>query len=74
LNIEELVKSPKFRHACEGRHPELLEKLDSRLRGNDVKERFKTFYEIINIGIWNLFGPILRSGGACYFRFIRIRV
>jgi hypothetical protein len=27
-----------------------LKTLDSRLRGNDVKRRFKTFYETINIG------------------------
>jgi hypothetical protein len=26
-----------------------LKTLDSRLRGNDVKGRFKTFYETINI-------------------------
>ena len=32
-----------------------LKTLDSRLRGNDVKGRFKTFYESINIGIWDLF-------------------
>jgi hypothetical protein len=24
-NIDKLIKSPKFRHACEGRHPELFE-------------------------------------------------
>ena len=29
-----------------------LKLLDSRLRGNDVKGRFKTFYETINIGRW----------------------
>jgi hypothetical protein len=23
--LDKLVKSPKFRHACEGRHPELFE-------------------------------------------------
>ena len=27
-----------------------LKTLDSRLRGNDAKRRFKTFYETINIG------------------------
>jgi len=27
-----------------------LKTLDSRLRGNDVKGRFKTFYETINVG------------------------
>ncbi len=40
-----------------------LKTLDSRLRGNDVKGRFKTFYETINVGsfamldieIWNLY-------------------
>ena len=25
FNIDKLAKSPKFRHACEGRHPELFE-------------------------------------------------
>ena len=25
INIDNLVKSPKFRHACKGRHPELFE-------------------------------------------------
>jgi hypothetical protein len=24
-NIDKLVRSPKIRHACEGRHPELFE-------------------------------------------------
>jgi hypothetical protein len=24
--IDRLVRSPKFRHACEGRHPEIFEK------------------------------------------------
>jgi hypothetical protein len=24
FNVDKLVKSPKFRHACEGRHPELF--------------------------------------------------
>jgi len=28
-----------------------LKTLDSRLRGNDVKERFKTFYETIKIAL-----------------------
>ena len=27
--------------------------LDSRLRGNDVKGRFKTFYETIKIGVYS---------------------
>jgi hypothetical protein len=25
IKIEKLAKSPRFRHACEGRHPELFE-------------------------------------------------
>ncbi len=25
IKLDNLVKSPKFRHACEGRHPELIE-------------------------------------------------
>ena len=29
-----------------------LKTLDSRLRGNDAKGRFKTFYEAINVGNW----------------------
>ena len=57
LKTEILVKSPKFRHApaCAGagsakagiqKH---LKTLDSRLRGNDVRKRFKTIYETIKI-------------------------
>jgi hypothetical protein len=45
INIDKLVKSPKLRHACEGRHPELFENtgfpplpsLEQALRANDVK-------------------------------------
>jgi len=33
MKVDRRVKNLKFRHACEGRHPELFEKLDSRLRG-----------------------------------------
>ena len=55
-NTDKLVKSPKFRHACGGRHPELFENtgfpplpsLGQALRGNDAKGRFKTFYGTIN--------------------------
>jgi hypothetical protein len=25
LNFDRLLKSPKFRHACEGRHPKIFE-------------------------------------------------
>ena len=54
-NFDKLVKSPKFRHACEGRYPELFENtgfpplpsLGQALRGNDAKGRFKAFYETI---------------------------
>jgi len=28
-----------------------LKRLDSRLRGNDKKERFETFHEYISIGV-----------------------
>jgi hypothetical protein len=49
INIDGLVKS---RHSRAGGNPEfgkLSKRLDSRLRGNDGKGRFQTFYEIINI-------------------------
>jgi len=59
FDVDKLVKSPKFRHACEGRHPEVFENtgfpplpsLGQALRGNDAKGRFKTFYETINVGL-----------------------
>jgi len=51
LNLDKLVNSPKFRHACEGRHPELFKKLVSRLRGKDAKGRIKTYYKAINFGL-----------------------
>jgi hypothetical protein len=38
-----------------------LKILDSRLRGNDAKGDFKTFYETINIG--NLTDRIIRAKG-----------
>ena len=43
-----------------------LKILDSRLRGNDAKRGFKTFYETINIrrSIFSLFQP----GGVSYER------
>ncbi len=52
-----LVKSLKFRHApaCAGAGSakagiqKYLKTLDSRLRGNDVRRLFKTFYESIKI-------------------------
>jgi hypothetical protein len=65
--IDELVKSPKFRHApafARAGSAKLvpdsdqgagiqnyLKTLDSRLRGNDVKGHFKTFYESIKIAL-----------------------
>jgi hypothetical protein len=39
-----------------------LKILDSRLRGNDAKGDFKTFYETINIG--NLTDRIIRAKGG----------
>ena len=55
--IDELVKSPKFRHApafagagsAKAGIQNYLKTLDSRLRGNDAKGRFKTFNEAIKI-------------------------
>ena len=41
--VDKLVKSPKLRHACEGRH--------------DVKGRFKTFYETITVGQFKFICP-----------------
>jgi len=40
---DKLVKSPKFRHACEGRHPETFENTG----------RFKTSYETIRYEFQN---------------------
>jgi hypothetical protein len=56
--IDELAKSPKFRHApafagagsAKAGIQNYLKTLDSRLRGNDVKGHFKAFYESIKIG------------------------
>jgi hypothetical protein len=55
--IDELVKSPKFRHApafagagsAKAGIQNYLKTLDSRLRGKDVKGCFKTFCETIII-------------------------
>ena len=43
-----------------------LKTLDSRLRGNDAKGRFKTFYDNIKIEmlIWNRFTSYLKHQGA----------
>jgi hypothetical protein len=45
-----------------------LKTLDSRLRGNDVKRRFKTFYESIKVNI-GLFLKDLKS--KYYFRQVK---
>ena len=53
--FDKLVKSPKFRHApafagagsAKAGIQNYLKTLDSCLRGNDIKGRFKTFYETI---------------------------
>jgi Ca2+-binding EF-hand superfamily protein len=55
LKFDKLVKSPKLRHApafagagsAKAGIQNYLKTLDSRLRGNDAKGRFKTFYETI---------------------------
>jgi hypothetical protein len=55
--IDKLVKSPKFRHApafpgagsAKAGIQNYLKTLDSRLRGNDAKGRFKIYYETINV-------------------------
>jgi hypothetical protein len=57
-NLDKLAKSPKFRHApafagagsAKAGIQNYLKTLDSRLRANDAKGRFKTFYEPINLG------------------------
>ena len=52
-----------------------LKTLDSRLRGNDVKGRFKTFYETINIDdatLYRLDWPLAARGGA-YMKLHKIR-
>ena len=56
--IDKLVKSLKLRHApasagagsAKEGIQNYLKTLDSRLRGNDVKGRFKTYYETSLIG------------------------
>ena len=44
-----------------------LKTLDSRLRGNDVKGRFKTFYETIKITLQMIFGIEI---GSTFFQAI----
>jgi hypothetical protein len=54
-NFDKLLKSPKFGHApafagagsAKAGIQNYLKTLDSRLRGNDVKGRFRTFYVAI---------------------------
>jgi hypothetical protein len=43
-----------------------LKTLDSRLRGNDVKGRFKTFYETINLGFKQFHSG--KEGNCQWFR------
>jgi len=38
LNLDKLVNSPKFRHACEGRHPELLKNWFPAFAGRTPKD------------------------------------
>jgi len=40
--------------------------LGSRLRGNDAKGGFKTFYETINNGFWLPFHRVPRPEGRAY--------
>ena len=57
LRIDMLAKSPKFRHAPASAGAgsgkagiqKYLKTMDSRLRGNDVRRRFRTIYETIKI-------------------------
>ena len=58
INLDKLAKSPKYRHApasagagsAKEGIQNYLKTLDSRLRGNVVKGRFKTYYETSLIG------------------------
>jgi hypothetical protein len=55
ITFDKLVKTPRFRHApafagagsAKAGIQKYSKTLDSRLRGNDAKGRFKTFYEAI---------------------------
>jgi hypothetical protein len=59
-NIDNLVKTPGFRHApafagagsAKAGIQKYLKTLDSRLRGKDAKGRFKTFYETIKYSMF----------------------
>ena len=65
-NIDNTVKSPKIHHApafteagsAKAGIQNYSKTMDSRLRGNDVKGRSKTFYESINIERYTLSHPI----------------
>jgi len=48
FNVDNLVKSPKSVMPAKAGIQNYLKILDSRLRGNDVKGRIKTFYDTIN--------------------------
>ena len=56
-----------------------LKTLDSRLRGNDVKGRFKTFYETIDIqrsmlGVRRSICSLFRPGGVSYEAYLHNEV
>jgi len=48
--IDGLVKSPSLVTPAKAGVQNLLNFLDSRLRGNDRKRLFRTFYELVKIG------------------------
>jgi hypothetical protein len=45
-----LVKSPKLRHASEGRHPELFKNTGSRLRVNDAQDALRPSKKASSLG------------------------
>ena len=50
FNIDKLVKVRNSVMPTKAGIQNYLKTLDSRLRGNDAKGHFKTFYETINVG------------------------
>jgi hypothetical protein len=49
LKLDALVKSPIAVTPAEAGVQNPLKSLDSRFHGNDRKERFRTFYEIVKL-------------------------
>jgi len=50
FSVDNLVKSQNSVMPAKAGIQNYLKTLDSRLRGNDAEERFKTFYETISVG------------------------